>query len=246
MCRHDGRGVIPSCFCGRRGSLYGEISGILDESEFHPVFQPIVALSTGDVLGYEALTRFEDGARPDRRFAEAGAVGLQADLEIACTLKAIRAVERTLPACRWLSINLSPATVLRGGASGIAAVSSIPLSMEITEHAQVENYARLRGALKRVPDARVLVDDAGAGYAGLNHILELQPDVVKLDISLVRSIDIDRTRQALFSGLQQFAAEAGFALLAEGVETEAEASALRGLGIEMAQGYFFGKPVEFP
>jgi len=93
---------------------------------------------------------------------------------------------------------------------------------------------------------RISVDDAGAGYASLRHILELQPDFVKLDIGLVHQIDADPARQALAAGLHHYAAEAGNTLIAEGVETPAECSTLHRLGIPLAQGFFLGRPAEAP
>jgi EAL domain-containing protein (putative c-di-GMP-specific phosphodiesterase class I) len=86
------------------------------------------------------------------------------------------------------------------------------------------------------------VDDAGAGYAGLRHILELQPAFAKLDISLVRGIDTDEVRQAMAAGLQYFGLRTGCQLIAEGVEREAEVETLRNLGVELAQGFLFGEP----
>ena len=94
----------------------------------------------------------------------------------------------------------------------------------------------------RTAGTKLFVDDAGAGYAGLTHILALEPDVVKLDISLVRSIDRDPARQALVSGMKFFAKHTGTTLLAEGVETRAEAATLRELGVDLGQGYLFGEP----
>jgi EAL domain-containing protein (putative c-di-GMP-specific phosphodiesterase class I) len=91
---------------------------------------------------------------------------------------------------------------------------------------------------------RVAVDDAGAGFASLRHILELQPDIIKLDIALVRDIDVDPARQALAAGLRHFAALTGTTLVAEGVETMAEANAVRSLGVELAQGYLFSRVPE--
>jgi EAL domain-containing protein (putative c-di-GMP-specific phosphodiesterase class I) len=95
----------------------------------------------------------------------------------------------------------------------------------------------------RARGARIAVDDAGAGYASLRHILELRPTFAKLDISLVRGIDDDELRQAIAAGFGYFALRTGCRLVAEGVETEEEAAALRRLGIELAQGYLFGRPL---
>ncbi len=123
-----------------------------------------------------------------------------------------------------------------------------PLVIEVTEHAQVKNYAAIRRALKEIGTCRLAVDDAGAGYTSLSHILELQPDFVKLDISLVRDIDSNPARQAMIAGMCHFAAQSGTILIAEGIETDAEARMLRELGVPLGetgmlgQGYLFGKP----
>jgi len=100
----------------------------------------------------------------------------------------------------------------------------------------------LRVAIGKLGDVGVAVDDAGAGYTSLRHILELRPTFAKLDISLVRGIETDELRQALAAGLDYFALRGGFHLIAEGVESEDEAIALRRLGVEFAQGYLFGRP----
>lgn len=218
---------------------------IVEEHRFHPVFQPIVELRTGTVVAYEALTRFDDGRRPDLRFADAHAVGMGPELELVTAVAAITAAE-WLPDGMGLSINLSPAAILEGIAARLVQSTGRIITIEITEHAEVENYPAVRRALSAVDGLRVSIDDAGAGFASLRHILELQPDVVKLDIGIVRGIDADPARQALAAGLAHFSALTGTVLIAEGVETDAEAEALRGLDIEWAQGYLFGRPEPLP
>jgi EAL domain-containing protein (putative c-di-GMP-specific phosphodiesterase class I) len=115
--------------------------------------------------------------------------------------------------------------------------------LELTEHAAVDDYPAARAAIDRIrPLADVAIDDAGAGFASLRHILELRPNLVKLDASLTRGIESDPLRQALIAGLVHFAGTAGFALLGEAIETEPEAAALYALGVEYGQGYLFGRP----
>jgi len=94
----------------------------------------------------------------------------------------------------------------------------------------------------RIGKARLAVDDAGAGYSGLRHILELRPQFVKLDLSLVRHVDTDPARQAMVAGMAHFARNSGCELIAEGIETEEELNELIRLGINLGQGYLFGKP----
>jgi EAL domain-containing protein (putative c-di-GMP-specific phosphodiesterase class I) len=115
--------------------------------------------------------------------------------------------------------------------------------LEVTEHAPIDSYAGLSDALTGLRGhVRIAVDDAGAGYAGLQHILQIRPDIVKLDISPVRDLDTDPVRRALISGMVSFARDAGFVLLAEGIETESELVALRALGVSLGQGYLLGRP----
>jgi EAL domain-containing protein (putative c-di-GMP-specific phosphodiesterase class I) len=208
-----------------------------------PVFQPIVDLESGEHVGYEALTRFESGQRPDLCFADAWSVGLGADLEIA-TLEMAVAAARDLPAGRWLDLNVSPRLLADPERLRDALLTAQrPLVLEITEHDAIDNYGPVREAVRGLGhDARLAVDDAGAGVANFGHIIELRPDFVKLDISLVRGVNANLGRQAMVVGMRHFSRTAGCRLIAEGVETEEEARTLTGLGVEFGQGYLFGRP----
>jgi EAL domain-containing protein (putative c-di-GMP-specific phosphodiesterase class I) len=112
----------------------------------------------------------------------------------------------------------------------------------VTEHTAIDDYPALRTALRECGPVKISVDDAGAGFASLRHILELEPDVVKLDIGLISGIDRDLARQALVAGLSHYAADTGTLLIAEGVETAAEGDTVRRLGVHYGQGYHFGRP----
>jgi EAL domain-containing protein (putative c-di-GMP-specific phosphodiesterase class I)/DNA-binding response OmpR family regulator len=215
----------------------------LTAAEFHPVFQPIVDLASLETVGYEALTRFDDGIRPDLRFAEAASVGLGHEYELAA-IEAALAAARDLPVEAFLTLNMSPGLVLENGRRLLKMFrgSSRRLILELTEHVPIDDYAALCKAIEALGRVEIAVDDAGAGYASLRHILELRPAFAKLDISLVRGIDADDLRQALAAGLSHFALKSGCQLVAEGVESEDEAAALRELGVELAQGYLFGYP----
>lgn len=219
------------------------LQDVLTGHEFHAVFQPIVELGASAVVGFEALTRFDDGTRPDVRFAEAAEVGMGSDFELATIRAALESGAR-LPADAFLSLNVSPGFVLDGDRrfSRLVKASTRPLVLELTEHVPIEDYGLVRDALADLGNVGLAVDDAGAGYASLRHILELRPTYAKLDISLVRGIDGDDLRQALAAGLQYFASKVGCRLIAEGVESTGEADVLRRLGIEYAQGYLFGRP----
>ena len=229
---------------GRRKDIRGEIQDIIEHERFHVVFEPVVHLPSGAPVGYEALTRFDDGSRPDLRFEMAHSVGLGSDLEAACARAALRDAE-VLPGHVWLSVNFSPASIVEGVAADVLRGRQRSVILEITEHNEIDNYAAVRHAIDACGDVLVAVDDAGAGFASLRHILELQPDIIKLDLALVRDIDVDPARQALAAGLRHFAALTGTKLIAEGVETDAEAAAIRQLGVELAQGFLF-QPAPLP
>ena len=237
--------VAGSALADRRDTAAARmrLKSALDAGEFWPVFQPIVRLGTGETVGYEALTRFPDGTRPDLRFAEAATVGLGDDYELAA-IQAALAVAPALPAANFLTLNVSPLVLLKNGRRLKELLNKAPrrLVLELTEHVAIDDYAVLRGAIEAIGPIEVAVDDAGAGYASLRHILELRPAFAKLDISLVHDIDNDPLRQALVAGLVHFAQWSGCHLIAEGVESRNEAAALGLLGVELAQGFLFGRP----
>ncbi len=223
--------------------LRNAVATIIADRAFHPVFQPIVELRSGEVVGYEALTRFDSGMRPDRVFADARDMGLGLELELA-TLEAAIEAGRSLPSGRWLDLNVSPALVCAPDSlREIVHRAERPIVLEITEHDVVADYPALREAVRAVGgDVRLAVDDAGAGIANFGHIVELRAHFVKLDISLVRGVNVNLGRQALVVAMRYFARTAGCRLVAEGVETEDEARALTQLGVEVGQGYWFGRP----
>jgi EAL domain-containing protein (putative c-di-GMP-specific phosphodiesterase class I) len=223
------------------------IRQVISERAYSPVFQPIVDIMQNEVVGYEALTRFHDGAAPDVRFEEAAKVGLGVELELA-TLEAALNAAADLPAAAWLNVNASPELVFAGtGLAAIVAGSKRDLVLEVTEHSMIGNYDEFRAAVKLLgPRIGVAVDDAGAGFASLQHILELRPSIVKLDRALVTGIDTDKARRAMAAGMHHFARASGIRLIAEGVETEGELATLRELDIHLAQGYLLGAPAPVP
>jgi PAS domain S-box-containing protein len=228
----------------RRGR--SEILSIIEKGAFEPVFQPIVQLPGRTPVGYEALTRFHDGVPPALRFAEAASIGLGPELELATLDAALRAAHG-LPHGLGLHINVSPALVLAGDTlRTILGSQDRPIVYEVTEHAIIEDYDAFRDAVSGLGAFRMAVDDAGAGFASLRHILELRPAFVKLDRSLMAAIDGDPVRQALIVGMCHFASSAGCDLIAEGIETEAEMAALLKLGIPLGQGFLLGRPTAAP
>lgn len=220
-----------------------EMHRIIVEEDLVTVFQPIVRLRDGSVIGYEALTRFADGTPPDHRFAVADSVGVGRELESAAIVVALREARR-LPRGRWVSVNLSPSRLTEPGIIELLrARRGRPLVVEVTERLAIDDYDAVRTALDRLGGSvEVAVDDAGAGFASLRHILELRPSYVKLDMQLVRGVDADPARQALIAGMVYFARQSGCHLIAEGIETEAERVALRRLGVPFGQGFRFGYP----
>lgn len=210
------------------------------------VFQPITDLACDAVVGVEALARFASAPRrpPNEWFAEAAEVGLGADLELAAVRAALSAVDRFSPEV-FVSVNVSPSTVLVPEFTDLLARGPLArIVVELTEHHRIDSYEPLLEVLDRLRrrGVRTAVDDAGAGYAGLQHILRLRPDVLKLDRNLIRGIDRDPARRALASALVRFAADIGSMIIAEGVETLAELDTIRALGVPCAQGYLLGRP----
>ena len=226
------------------GVAQRDLEALIAGGAFHPVFQPIVDLHTGEPVGYEALTRFDDGTPPDLQFRRAANMGLGVELEIV-TMQAAVAAGRGLPAEAYLTLNVSPELALRPDVlAAVLAHVDRPIVLEITEHAAIDDYAALRAVARSLPiPARLAVDDAGAGFASLRHVLELAPDIVKIDRTIVEKIDRDPARQALVAGLRYFAAKRGIQLIAEGIETAAELAALVSLAIPLGQGYLLGRPV---
>jgi len=227
----------------RRAEAHRRIEAVIALRAFAPVFQPIVELATQRIVGFEALTRFHDGCRPDEMFAVALDCGLGIELETV-TLEAALQSARRLPASAWLSLNVSPPLVADRAALGsLLASTSRPVVLEITEHEAITEYSTLREAVLRLgTDIRLAVDDAGAGVANFNHLVELRPNFVKIDTSLVRGVDADLSRRAVVVGLIHFAAEAGCEVIAEGIETQAERRTIVELGVSLGQGYLLAKP----
>ena len=219
------------------------ILAIVGDSAFEPVFQPIVDLENDAVIAYEGLTRFTDGVSAEVRFAEAMAVGLGPELE-AATLKASLTAAAALPADATLNLNVSPTLVTaRQPLQDLVRGAGRPVVLEVTEHAQIADYEAFRKSFAMLrPKMELAVDDAGAGFASLRHILELRPAFVKLDRSLIAGLEADEARQAMIVGLRHFARSVGCRLIAEGVETEAELEVLRSLDIQLAQGFLLGRP----
>lgn len=208
--------------------------------------QPIFALDTGMVFGFEALSRFDPPSdrAPDEWFAEAAEAGLGTELEVRAIANAV-ALAHHLPQGVFLSVNVSPSTLDSAEMDRtLAPIACEHVVIEVPECAAVADYALLKSVLKRVRErgARVAIDDAGTGYAGLKQLVELAPEFIKLDRAVTRRIDTDPVNRARAAGLVRFAADIGATLIAEGVETTQELTALQELGIQYAQGFLLGRP----
>jgi EAL domain-containing protein (putative c-di-GMP-specific phosphodiesterase class I)/PAS domain-containing protein len=216
---------------------------IIDGGLFDIAFQPIVDLKAGVTPGYEALARFHNGTAPDEQFRLAREIGLGRPLALACIRRAIEAAEVRLGPNVWLNLNVSAEVVLTDGLSEALPADDRVVVLEITEHEAITNYEAFRAAVANL-DGRVklAIDDAGAGFASLRHIVELDPAFVKLDRSLVAGVGSDAARQAVVAGMVRFAETAGLTLIAEGIETEDELAALRRGGVTLGQGYLLGRP----
>jgi diguanylate cyclase (GGDEF)-like protein len=209
-----------------------------------PVFQPLVSLATGRISGYEALARFPHPPprRPDEWFAAAARVGLGPELEA-------RAVEAALavggrPPGTYLSFNLSSSALMSDLVLAVLPEDMSDLVIEITEHERVGDDERLaeRLAPLRRRGARIAVDDAGAGYSGLQQVMRIQPDIIKLDRSLVANVDTDPAKAALIDSFVRFARRTGATVCAEGIETAEELKVVADLDVTYGQGFGLARP----
>ena len=206
--------------------------------------QPLVALADMNVVGFEALTRVPASppGAPDWWLKRAEELGMRQRLEVACW----RTILELGPAPRnaLLFINISPATLAEPDLLALRNEMPDRIVIEITEQEAVADYAQVQQDL--VPwlsnKFRLAIDDAGAGHSSLRHVIELVPDYVKIDRSLISGIDADRNRTALLHSLVTFAHEVGITVVAEGVETTGELEVVRDAGVDLGQGYLFARP----
>ena len=236
----------------RRQELEDRIGRVLDGDghELYMAYQPIFDLKDNGVVGVEALARFT--SPPDRSadtwLAEAEAVGRLLELELACLRTALRDLDR-LSEDTYLSLNVSPATAiapeLHEVLDGLPAERVV---LEMTEHARVDDYPALKAALAvfRERGFRLAIDDAGAGFASLRHIVLLHPDFIKLDMTLTRDVHVDETRRALVVALVAFGSQIGARVVAEGVETPEQLATLLEAGVQFGQGFYLARPQALP
>lgn len=224
---------------------------ILDGGGPEVVYQPIVCLDEQRTVAFEALARFPvhaGPATPDRWFIDADQVHLRTELEVA-------AVRAALTALQWLeapiriAVNVCATTLHQPAlAAELGRYDLRRIIIEITEQDRVTNYARLRQVCNefRSRGAAIAIDDTGSGYAGLHHLIETRPDIIKVDLALIHGIDSDHGRAAMVTALLTFADAIGATVLAEGIETAAELTTLRRLGVPLGQGHHLGRPNPLP
>ncbi|NJN63678.1 MAG: EAL domain-containing protein [Acidobacteria bacterium] len=219
------------------------------------VYQPIVGLESRQLYGYEALVRPpKDGEvdSPERLFCYAKRFGMLFDLDGVCRMSALRGIRGRFPADKKLFLNAAPQAIhdarfredqLRHTleSCGLAPKN---LVFELSERECASNLKRVREAREQLRGLgiEVALDDAGASLSSLASLMDLDPDYIKVDISLIRSIDTDTGRQHLLRSLQQTAEGIGSAIIAEGIETAEEVAVLQDIGVRYGQGYLLGLP----
>jgi EAL domain-containing protein (putative c-di-GMP-specific phosphodiesterase class I) len=230
----------------RQDQFRSDIVELIETENLEVAYQPIIDLRSDGCIGIEALARFpEPFSRPDHTLASAERVGLSLELERLVVIQAWKMLPRLRPG-QFLALNLSP-DALVALARRANLRDDLPLEklvIEVTEHSVVESYASLHQELTplRRRGLRIAVDDAGAGYASLRHVLELRPDFIKVDRSLIHGIADDHARRVAVSAFLSLALDLGSSVVAEGVERPADLRTVRELGLHGVQGYLLGTP----
>lgn len=233
-----------------------EFKRILAERQIRPLFQPIVSLADGKILGYEALSRGPKGSyfeNPTALFSAAHQMNCVWDLEMICRTKALEQSFRMTKE-HFLFLNIDPAILsdqrFREGVFDQTlqefAAAAKRIVFEITEGTAIRDYSTFRQVLRHFTHQgyKIAIDDTGAGYAGLTLLAQTNPHYIKIDMELVRNIDKDRFKQALMKALHDFSVMTNIKMIAEGIETVNELNELIHIGIPYGQGYFLQRPVE--
>jgi EAL domain-containing protein (putative c-di-GMP-specific phosphodiesterase class I) len=249
VCADVASGLIEDAVSLGRGLLEKRqrIDEVIGSRNVTMVFQPIYRLADNRLVNFEALARIpsEPTRSPDLWFNEAVEVGRGTALEIMAVEEALKGL-LALPHQTSLSLNLSPETIFSDDFEQLfAAFPCERLIIELTEHEPVKDYKALRERLApyRSAGLRLAIDDVGAGYASFRHILDLGPNLIKLDTTLTRSIHSDVARQTLAKAITMFGRKMGCEVVAEGVETIEELEVLRAIGATKVQGYLVGRPM---
>ena len=241
------RGVLQTPNSDRQQPTAEDIDRELRDPQAQVFLQPVVRLPSCHVVGFEALTRFP-WSTPDRWFQQAWQCGVGLEFELAAVRRALHRLAE-LPSDVYLAINVSPISLISPELAALTATSDPDrIILELTEHEPISEYELYRSYLAalRQTGPRVAVDDAGAGYSSLRHIIQLEPDIIKLDRGITSHCHDDPVRQALITSLATFTEQTHISLVAEGIETADEAAALVSFGVAFGQGYFFGPPQPDP
>ena len=235
-----------------------ELIRILEERSVTPVFQPILAFGTGEILAYEGLIRGPEDSplhTPTKLFDAATHAGFLTELNMLCARKVVRQFAR-LGLRRQLFLNVTPQTVLevKDDVQRITrfirdcGLDIEQVTIELTENQYISDRSIFREALMLFRGAgfRVALDDLGEGFSSLRLWSELQPDFVKIDMHFVQGVSEDSVKYHFLRSLQHIAEGCGSSLVAEGVETAADFCILRDLGINNAQGFFIGRAAKTP
>ena len=226
-------------------------NGQLFELQFEYAYQPIVEVSTRSIYAYEALVRGPEGQSAASVLAEVNESN-RYQFDQACRVKAVAGAAQ-LGMQERLSINFLPNAVYRPevcikttfAAAKTYGFACERIIFEVTEGEKVQDRAHLVSIFKAYREFGFLtaIDDFGAGYAGLNLLAEYQPDIVKIDMDLVRDIDTSKPKQYIVSGIMKICRDMGIRALAEGIETKGERDFLLSAGVDLMQGYWYSKPV---
>ncbi|OJF16249.1 sensor domain-containing phosphodiesterase [Couchioplanes caeruleus] len=229
----------------RHAEIAARLGPVLDAGGPVVLLQPIVDLKSRVRVGAEALSRFPRAwdMPPDRCFADAHAIGEGHRLELLALRRAAAHLDR-VP--HYVTMNVSPATLMTRACTRL--LDRFPLDrvvLELSEHEQVEDYEALKAVLAplRARGMRLAIDDVGAGFSSLRHIVLTAPDVIKLDRSIVTGIGADPVLSVVTHSLVDLARATGAIVVAEGVETEADATALIAVGVDLGQGWLFGRAI---
>ncbi len=222
------------------------VRAILRERSVQTVLQPIVRIKDGAVTGFEALSRgpqrtpFE---RPDVLFDAAHAAGCAVEMELLCAELALERTKGKLPPGKFLTINLGP-DALTLAAEKLQLAGRQEVMFELTEHLPLDEAEGLRDAVERLRTIGIglALDDTGCGFADLDTVRLLKPEIVKLCITVIRNADKGAPFAAAIRASAEQLCKLGCKVLAEGVETAAQHDALQNCGIELAQGWLYGKP----
>lgn len=231
--------------CHRRAGYERIAVTLASPGAIHTVFQPLVDLRSGRTIGVEALSRFptlREG--PESVFAQAWHVGLGVQLELQAIRNALTALPQ-LPGGWRLSVNAAPATLVSADFRDVVRnVGSDRLTVEVTEHAAVNDYDELKSAARYLSESgiRLAIDDVGMGFSGLHTILESCPNSIKIDRAVVSGVDTSPAKQAMIEALVSFGNRTEVLVIAEGIETAEELRVLRTLGVPVGQGYHLGRP----